>query len=181
MVAPTVPSAAFFADVAGNAFAIAVVGYTITISLAKMFAMKHGYKVDSNQELIALGMSNLTGSFFHCFAVTTSMSRSLVQESTGGNTQIAGSISAIIILVIILKAGELFTCLPRAILSSIVIANLKGMYKQFMDIPLLWRTNKCDLLIWLVAFLSTICLNLDVGLAVAVVFGLFTVTFRTQL
>ncbi|KAM3915502.1 solute carrier family 26 member 6-like [Leptodactylus fuscus] len=181
LVAPTVPNAEFFASVAGNAFAIAVVGYAITMSLAKMFAMKHGYKVDSNQELIALGISNLTGSFFQCFAVTTSMSRSLVQESTGGNTQIAGSISAIIILVIILKAGELFTCLPRAILSSIVIANLKGMYKQFMDIPLLWRTSKMDLLIWFVTFLSTICLNLDIGLAVAVVFGLFTVTFRTQL
>ncbi|XP_075687868.1 solute carrier family 26 member 6-like isoform X2 [Rhinoderma darwinii] len=142
LLAPTVPNAEFFANVAGNAFAIAVVGYAITISMAKMFAMKHGYKVDNNQELIALGLSNLTGSFFHCFAVTSSMSRSLVQESTGGNTQIAGSVSAIIILVIILKAGELFTCLPRAILSSIVIANLKGMYKQFMDIPLLWRTNR---------------------------------------
>ncbi|KAM5147886.1 solute carrier family 26 member 6-like [Mantella aurantiaca] len=181
LVAPMVPNANQFLDVVGNAFAIAVVGYTITISLAKMFAMKHGYKVDSNQELIALGLSNLAGSFFHCFAVTTSMSRSLVQESTGGNTQIAGCVSSLIILVIILRAGELFTCLPKAILSTIVIANLKGMYKQFMDISVLWRTNKYDLLIWLVTFLSTICLNLDIGLAVSVAFGLFTVTFRTQL
>ncbi|XP_073501006.1 solute carrier family 26 member 6-like [Phyllobates terribilis] len=181
LVAPTVPNAEFFASIAGNAFAIAVVAYAMSISLAKMFAMKHGYKVDSNQELIALRLSNITGSFFHCFAVTSSMSRSLVQESTGGNTQIAGSVSSIIILVIILKAGELFTCLPQAILSTIVIANLKGMYKQFMDIPHLWRTNRYDLLIWLVTFLSTICLNLDIGLAVSVAFGLFTVTFRTQL
>ncbi|XP_072276676.1 solute carrier family 26 member 6-like isoform X1 [Pyxicephalus adspersus] len=181
LVAPRVPDPNLFMEVVGNAFAIAVVGYTIAISLAKIFSVKHGYKVDSNQELIALGLSNLTGSFFHCFAVTTSMSRSLVQESTGGNTQIAGCVSSLIILVIILRAGELFTCLPKAILSAIVIANLKGMYKQFMDIPVLWRTNKYDLLIWLVTFLSTICLNMDIGLAVAVVFGLFTVTFRTQL
>ncbi|OCT83375.1 hypothetical protein XELAEV_18025916mg [Xenopus laevis] len=181
LVTPIVPKAELFVEVVGNAFAIAVVGYTITISLAKMFAMKHGYKVDSNQELIALGFSNLVGSFFHCFAVTASMSRTLVQESTGGNTQVASTVSALIILVIILKAGELFTCLPRAILSGIVIANLKGMYKQFMDIPILWQTNKFDLLIWLVTFLSTICLNMDIGLAVSVVFGLFTVTFRSQL
>ncbi|CAH2311943.1 solute carrier family 26 member 6 [Pelobates cultripes] len=181
LLAPTVPKTDLFFQVVGNAFAIAVVGYTITISLAKIFSMKHGYKVDSNQELIALGLSNLTGSFFHCFAVTSSMSRSLVQESTGGNTQIAGSISSLIILVIILKAGELFTALPKAILSAIVIANLKEMYKQFMDIPALWRTNKYDLLIWIVTFLSTICLNLDIGLGVSVIFGLLTITFRTQL
>ncbi|KAM4652694.1 solute carrier family 26 member 6-like [Discoglossus pictus] len=181
MAAPILPKAELFADVVGNAFAIAIVGYTITISLAKMFAMKHGYKVDSNQELIALGVSNFVGSFFQCFAITTSMSRSLVQESTGGRTQIAGSISSLIILVIILKAGELFTSLPKAILSAIVIANLKGMYKQFMDIPRLWKTDRYDLLIWLVTFLSTICLNMDIGLAVSVVFGLLTVTFRTQL
>ncbi|KAG8435945.1 hypothetical protein GDO86_007153 [Hymenochirus boettgeri] len=181
LVAPAVPKVDYFLDVVGNAFAIAVVGYTITISLAKMFAMKHGYKVDSNQELIALGLSNLAGSFFHCFAVTASMSRTLVQETTGGNTQIAGSVSALVILAIILKAGELFTSLPKAILSAIVIANLKGMYKQFQDIPSLWRTNKYDLLIWLVTFISTVCLNMDIGLAVSVVFGLFTVTFRSQL
>ncbi|XP_063282300.1 solute carrier family 26 member 6-like [Pelobates fuscus] len=181
LLAPTVPKTDLFFQVVGNAFAIAVVGYTITISLAKMFANKHGYKVDSNQEFIALGLSNLTGSFFHCFAVTSSLSRSLVQESTGGNTQIAGSVSSLITLVIILKAGELFTALPKAILSAIVIANLKEMYKQFMDIPALWRTNKYDLLIWIVTFISTICLNLDIGLGVSVIFGLLTITFRTQL
>ncbi|KAM9324408.1 solute carrier family 26 member 6-like [Gastrophryne carolinensis] len=181
LAAPALPNTDLFMDVIGNAFAIAVVGYTITISLGRMFAIKHGYKVDSNQELIALGISNLTGSFFHCLAVTASMSRSLVQENTGGNTQIAGSVSAFIILIIIIQAVELFKCLPQAILSAIVIANLKGMYLQFMDIPVLWRANKCDLLIWLVTFFSTICLNLDIGLAVSVIFGLFTVTFRTQL
>ncbi|MEE6502238.1 hypothetical protein FKM82_004450 [Ascaphus truei] len=180
MIAPTVPKVNLLANIVGNAFAIAMVGYAVMISLAKMFAMKNNYKVDSNQELIALGLSNLTGSFFQCFPITASMSRSLVQESTGGKTQIAGSVSSFIILICILKAGELFTSLPKAILSTIVIANLKGMYKQFMDLPILWRTNKYDLLIWLVTFLSTICLNLDMGLAVSIAFGLLTVTFRTQ-
>ncbi|KAM3915531.1 solute carrier family 26 member 6-like [Leptodactylus fuscus] len=178
--APIVPRTDLFASVVGNAFAIAVVVYAFTISLVKMFAVKHGYNVDSNQELIALGLSNSVGSFFQCFTIGTAMSRSLVQESTGGNSQVAGAVSAAVILVIILKAGELFESLPKAILASVVVVNLKGIFKQFKDIPALWRSNKIDLLVWIVTFIATILLNLDLGLAVSVGFSLLTVIFRTQ-
>lgn len=36
-------------------------------------------------------------------------------------------------------------CVPQAVLSTIVLVNLKGMFKQFMDVPMLWKTNKVDL------------------------------------
>ncbi|XP_014798664.1 PREDICTED: solute carrier family 26 member 6 [Calidris pugnax] len=178
---PVVPNFSYFGQVAGNAFAIAVVGYAICISLGKIFALKHGYKVDSNQELIALGFCNFLGGFFQCFAISCSMSRSLVQESTGGNSQVAGVIASLVILVTILKIGELFRDLPKAILSAIIIINLHGMFKQFKDIRTLWKSNRVDLIVWVVTFLATLMLNLDLGLAASVAFGLLTVIFRTQL
>ncbi|NWT66329.1 S26A6 protein, partial [Prunella himalayana] len=178
---PVAPNMSYFGQVAGNAFAIAVVGYAICISLGKIFALKHGYKVDSNQELIALGLSNFLGGFFQCFAISCSMSRSLVQESTGGNSQVAGVIASLVILVTIVKIGELFRDLPKAILAAIIIANLKGMFKQFKDLSTLWKSNKVDLLVWVVTFIATLLLNLDIGLAASVAFGLLTVIFRTQL
>lgn len=46
---PKVPDVNLFADIIGDAFALAIVGYAICISLGKTFALKHGYKVDSNQ------------------------------------------------------------------------------------------------------------------------------------
>uniref|UniRef100_A0A8C5TMM8 Solute carrier family 26 member 6 n=1 Tax=Malurus cyaneus samueli TaxID=2593467 RepID=A0A8C5TMM8_9PASS len=178
---PVAPNVSYFGQVVGNAFAIAVVGYAICISLGKIFALKHGYKVDSNQELIALGLCNFLGGFFQCFAISCSMSRSLVQESTGGNSQVAGVIASLVILVTILKIGELFRDLPKAILSAIIIVNLKGMFKQFNDISMLWKSNRVDLLVWIVTFVATLMLNLDIGLAASVAFGLLTVIFRTQL
>nr|XP_033781878.1 solute carrier family 26 member 6-like [Geotrypetes seraphini] len=181
MNAPLPPDTNLFGKVVGSSFAIAVVAYAITISMGKMFAMKHGYQVDSNQELIALGLSNFVGSFFQCFAIGTAMSRCLVQENTGGNSQVSGIMSSLVLLIIIIKAGALFEYLPKAILASVVIVNLHGMYKQFGDLSLLWRTNKIDLLIWAVTFVATLLLNLDLGLAVSVVFALFTVIVRTQL
>uniref|UniRef100_A0A671W2Q8 Solute carrier family 26 member 6 n=1 Tax=Sparus aurata TaxID=8175 RepID=A0A671W2Q8_SPAAU len=179
--APQAPDVTLFSDVIGDAFAVAIVGYAINISLGKTFGLKYGYKVDSNQELVALGLSNTVGGFFQCYSVTSSLSRSLVQESTGGKTQVAGVISSVIVLITILKIGSLFEDLPKAVLSTIVFVNLKGMFKQFMDVPTLWKTNKVDLLVWLVTFASTILLNLDLGLAVSIVFSILTVIFRTQL
>ncbi|XP_076596416.1 solute carrier family 26 member 6 [Chaetodon auriga] len=179
--APRTPDVTLFSKVIGDAFAVAIVGYAINISLGKTFALKHGYKVDSNQELVALGLSNTVGSFFQCYPVTSSLSRSLVQESTGGKTQVAGVISSVIVLITVLKIGALFEDLPKAVLSTIVLVNLKGMFKQFTDVPMLWKTNKADLLVWLVTFMSTILLNLDLGLAVSVGFSMLTVIFRTQL
>ncbi|XP_074139302.1 solute carrier family 26 member 6 isoform X1 [Sminthopsis crassicaudata] len=178
---PRVPDRQFFEKIVGNAFAIAVVGYAIAISLGKIFGMKHGYAVDNNQELIALGLSNFFGSFFQCFPISSSMSRSLVQEGSGGNTQVAAIISSLLILVVIVKLGEFFYNLPKAVLAAIIIVNLKGMFIQFSDICYLWKANRVDLMIWLVTFVATILLNLDIGLAVAVAFSLVTVIFRTQL
>uniref|UniRef100_A0A665SWU0 Solute carrier family 26 member 6-like n=1 Tax=Echeneis naucrates TaxID=173247 RepID=A0A665SWU0_ECHNA len=179
--APRAPDTTIFLQLIGDAFAVAIVGYAINISLGKTFALKHGYKVDSNQELVALGLSNSVGGFFQCYSVTSSLSRSLVQESTGGKTQVAGVISSIIVLITVLKVGALFEDLPKAVLSTIVFVNLKGMFKQFMDVPELWKTNKVDLLVWLVTFTSTVLLNLDLGLAVSIGFSMLTVIFRTQL
>ncbi|KAB1264006.1 Solute carrier family 26 member 6 [Camelus dromedarius] len=181
MVPPVAPSPQLFAKLVGNAFAIAVVGFAIAISLGKIFALRHGYRVDSNQELVALGLSNLIGGIFQCFPVSCSMSRSLVQESTGGNTQVAGAVSSLFILIIILKLGELFQDLPKAVLAAVIIVNLKGMLMQFRDICSLWKANRVDLLIWLVTFVATILLNLDLGLVVAVVFSLLLVVVRTQM
>uniref|UniRef100_A0A8C9KG63 Solute carrier family 26 member 6 n=1 Tax=Panthera tigris altaica TaxID=74533 RepID=A0A8C9KG63_PANTA len=176
LVPPVAPSPQLFASLVGYAFTIAVVGFAIAISLGKIFALRHGYRVDSNQELVALGLSNLVGGFFRCFPVSCSMSRSLVQESTGGNTQVAGAVSSLFILIIIVKLGELFQDLPKAVLAAVIIVNLKGMLKQFTDICSLWKANRVDLLIWLVTFVATTLLHPD-----PVVFSLLLVVFRTQL
>ncbi|CAF95115.1 unnamed protein product, partial [Tetraodon nigroviridis] len=178
--APLAPDVSLFPQIIGDTIAVAIVGYAINISLGKTFALKYGYKVDSNQELVALGLSNTIGGLFQCYSVTSSLSRSLVQESTGGKTQ-ASVVSSIIVLVTVLKLGPLFEDLPKAVLSTIVLVNLKGMFKQFMDVPMLLKSNKVDLLVWLVTFTCTILLNLDLGLAVAIGFSMLTVIFRTQL
>ncbi|KAM8862956.1 solute carrier family 26 member 6-like isoform 2-T2 [Spinachia spinachia] len=146
--APRAPDTTLFLQVIGDAFAVAIVGYAINISLGKTFALKHGYKVDSNQELVALGLSNAVGGFFHCYSVTSSLSRSLVQESTGGKTQVAGLISSVIVLVTILKIGSLFSDLPKLVwlvtFTSTILLNLDlglAVSIAFSVLTLIFRTQ----------------------------------------
>lgn len=163
-----------------DAIAIAIVGFSVTISMAKTLANKHGYQVDGNQELIALGLCNSIGSLFQTFSISCSLSRSLVQEGTGGKTQLAGCLASLMILLVILATGFLFESLPQAVLSAIVIVNLKGMFMQFLDLPFFWRTSKIELTIWLTTFVSSLFLGLDYGLITAVIIALLTVIYRTQ-
>ncbi|OBS66012.1 hypothetical protein A6R68_05447, partial [Neotoma lepida] len=180
LLPPANPDTSLFHLVYVDAIAIAIVGFSVTISMAKTLANKHGYQVDGNQELIALGICNSIGSLFQTFSISCSLSRSLVQEGTGGKTQLAGCLASLMILLVILATGFLFESLPQAVLSAIVIVNLKGMFMQFSDLPFFWRTSKIELTIWLTTFVSSLFLGLDYGLITAVIIALLTVIYRTQ-
>ncbi|XP_060885262.1 prestin [Labrus mixtus] len=180
LLPPAAPVFSLLPNLVTDSFAVAIVGFSMGISLAKIFALKHGYSVDGNQELIALGLCNFVSSFFQTFAITCSMSRSLVQESTGGKTQIAGLLASMVVLLVVVAIGFVFQPLPQTALAAIIMVNLLGMFKQFRDIPALWRTSKIELAIWLVAFVASVLLGLDYGLLVALTFAILTVIYRTQ-
>ncbi|XP_041636396.1 prestin [Cheilinus undulatus] len=180
LLPPAAPMFSLLPNLVADAFAVAIVGFSMCISLAKIFALKHGYSVNGNQELIALGLCNFISSFFQTFAITCSMSRSLVQESTGGKTQIAGLLASLVVLLVVVAIGFVFQPLPQTALAAIIMVNLLGMFKQFRDIPNLWRTSKIELAIWLVAFVASVLLGLDYGLLVAIAFAILTVIYRTQ-
>ncbi|XP_073336919.1 prestin [Pagrus major] len=180
LLPPSLPDFSLLPNLVTDSFAVAIVGFSMGASLAKIFALKHGYSVDGNQELIALGLCNFISSFFQTFAITCSMSRSLVQESTGGKTQIAGLLSSLVVLLVVVAIGFVFQPLPQTALAAIIMVNLLGMFKQFRDIPSLWRTSKIELAIWLIAFVASVLLGLDYGLLVAVAFAIITVIYRTQ-
>ncbi|CAK6959982.1 prestin [Scomber scombrus] len=180
LLPPSVPEFSLLPNLITDSFTVAIVGFSMGMSLAKTFALKHNYSVDGNQELIALGLCNFISSFFKTFAITCSMSRSLVQESTGGKTQIAGLLASLVVLLVVVAIGFVFQPLPQTALAAIIMVNLLGMFKQFRDIPTLWRTSKIELAIWLVAFIASVLLGLDYGLLVAVTFAILTVIYRTQ-
>uniref|UniRef100_A0A8C7PK13 STAS domain-containing protein n=1 Tax=Oncorhynchus mykiss TaxID=8022 RepID=A0A8C7PK13_ONCMY len=175
---PMAPNMQIFGQTAVEAFPMAIVGFAVAFSVAKVYSVKHDYIIDGNQELIAFGASNIIGAAFKSFAASTALSRSAVQESTGGKTQIAGLLSALIVMVVTLAIGFLLEPLPKSVLGAVVIVNLKGMLMQIREVPHLWRRDRPDCVVWVVTCLASILLGLDLGLAVGLGIELLTVVFR---
>uniref|UniRef100_A0A672NP69 Solute carrier family 26 member 3 n=1 Tax=Sinocyclocheilus grahami TaxID=75366 RepID=A0A672NP69_SINGR len=146
-----------------EAIPMAIVGFAVAFSVAKVYSVKHDYTIDGNQELIAFGVSNMFGASFRSFAASTALSRTAIQESTGGKTQ----------MIVIVAIGFLLEPLPRSVLGALVLINLKGMLMQFRELPFLWKNN-CP------CVLASLFLGLDLGLAVGLGAELFTVVLRTQ-
>ncbi|KPP61878.1 hypothetical protein Z043_119975, partial [Scleropages formosus] len=168
--APSLPPLEQFRELLAPALALAVVGFGFTVSLGKVFALKHGYSVDSNQELLALGLSNCIGGVFQCFAVGGSITRSLL----------AGAVSSLVILVVLLRLGGVFEQLPKAVLAVVIVVNLHGIFGQAREVSSLWASDRLDLLVWVLTLVFTLLFNLDLGLVASIGFSLLTVIFRTQ-
>ncbi|XP_023276179.1 chloride anion exchanger-like isoform X1 [Seriola lalandi dorsalis] len=177
---PIAPNMEVFRESAVEAFPIAIVGFAVAFSVAKVYSIKHDYLIDGNQELIAFGVSNIFGASCRSFAASTALSRTAVQESSGGKTQIAGLISAMMAMIVTLVLGFLLEPLPRSVLGALVIVNLKGMLMQFREIPYLLRRDKLECVVWVGTCLGAILLGLDLGLAVGLGVELLTVVIRTQ-
>eukprot|EP00095_Tigriopus_kingsejongensis_P012577 maker-scaffold298_size217389-snap-gene-1.14 protein:Tk12577 transcript:maker-scaffold298_size217389-snap-gene-1.14-mRNA-1 annotation:"solute carrier family 26 member 10-like isoform x3" len=175
----TVPEVSLFGKIIVDSIIVAIVGYCITLSMAKIFAQKFHYSVDGNQELFSEGVSNVVGSFFSCLPSGASMSRSSVQVAVGGRTQLTSVVSVIILVVVIMTAEELFYALPKAVLSAIILVALKNMLMQFHDFPKFYRNSKLDAVIWGVTFIAVIVLDIDTGLIIGIVVALLALVYRS--
>ncbi|XP_055536132.1 solute carrier family 26 member 6 [Wyeomyia smithii] len=170
--APEMPPVSLLKLVAVDAIAITIVSYSIVMSMGLIFAQKEGYEVRANQELIAMGTTNIVGSFFSCVPTACSLSRSLIQHQAGGKTQITAVVSSMLILVVLLWVGPYFETLPRCVLASIIFVALKGMLWQVKHIKKFQREGSLELFVWLVTFLSVTIIDIDIGLLIGVIFSL---------
>lgn len=157
---------------------ISLVSYMESIAVAKAIANKKGYKVDANQELIALGGANLGGAFFQSFPVTGGFSRTAVNEQAGANTTLASMITAVLIGLTVIFLTPLFYYLPNAVLAAIIMVAVAGLF-DLKEMKHLWRTDKRDLAMLLVTFISTLVLGIEEGIAVGVVLSLILVVYST--
>jgi MFS superfamily sulfate permease-like transporter len=125
-------------------------------------------------------MANVVGSFFKCFVSSGALTRSIILESSGGKTQLVTIIASLVVLNVILWISPVLESLPKAALGSIIIAAVVSLFKQLKDLPYYWKLDKLDFATWVVTFLCTVFLEVDVGLLAGLMTLLCLNTYRNQ-
>ncbi|NXN23407.1 S26A8 protein, partial [Nycticryphes semicollaris] len=177
---PTLPDLSHLSRIIQRAFSLAVVSYFLLVFVGEKYASLHNYSIASNQELVAVGLCNIFSSFFKSFVVSCAVSGTVIQEKTGGRTQLAAVIGASVMLVIALKLGSFFQAIPNDMLAAIVVFNVLPFLEKLLDVPILWRQDKYHFAIWLVTFAAVLCFGLDIGLDIALGFTFLIITIRSH-
>lgn len=161
------------------ALAISLVSFMESIAVAKAIQVKHkDYKVVPNQELIALGLANIGGSFLQSYPVTGGFSRTAVNDEAGAKTGMAAIISAVLIILTLLFLTPLFYYLPNAILASIIMVAVFGLI-DVKEARHLWAANRSDFWMLIATFIATLSLGIEQGIGVGVLLSLAMIIFRT--
>jgi len=126
-----------------------------TSAIGRMFAQKHGYRLDANRELLAIGVSNLTAGLGRAMPVSGGMSQSLVNESAGARTPLSGLVAAVFTLFVVLFASGLLRNLPQPVLAAIVLAAVMSLVdvKALREI---WHFSRTEFAVAGVAFLGVL-------------------------
>ena len=163
-----------------GAFAIALVMFSESIGPDRTFASKHHYEINEDQELIAIGASNIGAGLFQGFPIGASLSKSAASDAAGGRTQVAGIVAALMTALVALFLAPLFFNLPEAALAAIVIVAVSGMVKvgQYRR---LYKLRKGDFWLAVVTFLCVLTFEeVLAGLLIGVLLSLFALIWRTS-
>jgi MFS superfamily sulfate permease-like transporter len=120
-----------------------------------MFAQKHGYRFDANQEILALGASNVIVGLTRGFPVSGGMSQSLVNEGAGARTPLSGLVAALFTVMVVLFATGLLRNLPQPVLAAIVLAAVLSL----VDVKALrhiWHFSRPEFLVAIAALLGVL-------------------------
>jgi high affinity sulfate transporter 1 len=160
-----------------GAVAIALVSFADMSVLSRTFALRGGYEVDGNQELVALGAANMAAGFFQGFSVSSSASRTPVAESAGARTQLTGVVGALCIALLLIFAPMLLRDLPHAALGAVVISACIGLV-EVQGVRRLYRLRRDEFVLSLVCFLGVALLGVIQGIFIAVGLALLTFIWR---
>lgn len=163
------------------AMTVALMGYIGTMSICKSLEKPTDKIIAKpNQELLAVGAANILGAFFKAFPVSASFSRSAAFRKSGALTQLSAVISSFFILLIVLYFTPFFTShpLPKALLSSIIIVSVAGLFK-YSQMKTMFLENRREFSILLATFLVTLIFGVQHGLLLGIVLSIFMVIYNT--
>jgi sodium-independent sulfate anion transporter 11 len=131
------------------------------------FGRINNYKIDPNQELIAIGVTNTFGTLFSAYPATGSFSRSALKAKSGVRTPAAGILSGLIVIVSLYGLTPAFYWIPTAALSAVIIHAVADLVTKPPQAYRFWRVSPFEFFIWFAAVIVTIFSTIENGIYVS--------------
>lgn len=162
------------------AMTLALIAFMEAISVAKAIEEKHKLsEVRPNQELIALGLSNVIGSLFQSYPTTGGFSRTAVNDQAGAASALASFISAAIVGLTLLFLTPLFYYLPNTVLAAIIMVAVFGLID--VEYPkVLWKNRKDEFTLLVFTFIITLTVGIKEGILYGVLLSLLLLIYRSS-
>jgi sulfate permease, SulP family len=159
------------------AVGVTVVAYTDNVLTARAFAVRNGYRIDANQELLALGAANVATGFAQTFPVSSSGSRTVIGEALGSRSQLYSLITVVVVAVTLLVGGPVLASFPVAALGAIVIWAATRLIdiREFRRIA---RFRRSELLLALATTAAVLAVDILYGVLIAVALSILDLLRR---
>lgn len=172
-------STASVRQLAPAALAVAMLGLAEAVSIARAVATRSHQRIDSNQEFIGQGLSNIIGSFFSSYAASGSFTRTGVNYDSGAKTPLAAVFAALALTAILLLIAPLTAYLPIASMAGVLLVVAYGLI-DFHHIRTIVRTSTSEAAVLAVTFLATLLVELEFAIYVGVILSLLMYLNRTS-
>lgn len=174
----TIPLWQIASDIGVGFFFVPLVAMFECISIGKAFGKKNNYNIDYNQELIAIGLSNLLCSFVSGHPVTGAFLRSGINFNAGVKTTAGGLLAGAIVLVALTVATPILAYIPTCAMAATIMMGAIDV-TTFHKFGVIWNTKKLDLVPWLVTFVISLTLGIEYGVFVGCGISILMVLYTT--
>jgi SulP family sulfate permease len=162
-----------------GALAVALLGLLEAVAIGRSVALKTGQKIDSNQEFIGQGLSNMVGSIFSSYAGTGSFTRSGINHAAGARTPMAAVFAALILFLIVLFVAPLTAYLPVATMGGVILIVAYNLL-DVKEIKKILRCSKGEATVLIVTLMGTLFFDLEFAIFAGVFLSLFFYLRRTS-
>ncbi|XP_045214379.2 sodium-independent sulfate anion transporter-like isoform X2 [Mercenaria mercenaria] len=163
----TIEAGEILGDIGTGLFIVPILGLVESIAIGKAFARQNNYRIDPNQELLAIGVANVASSLVSAYPVTGSFSRTAVNSQSGVRTPMSGVFTGGVILLSLAFLTPLFKYIPKAALSAVIISAVIQMV-DYEILPKFWKIQKMSLIPWVITFLTSFGLGIEYGILIGI-------------
>jgi len=162
-----------------GAAGLALISFNSAMVTARGFAVKNHYDIDSNQEFVALGVADLGAGLMQGFAVSGADSRTAVNDSVGGKTQVTGLIASGLIVLVLLFLTAPLALLPITVLAAVLVNAALGLF-DLESLVTLRKVSRPEFRLSILSTLGVITLGVLPGVAIAVAMAMLLILIRAS-